>query len=80
MTLIRNHRGGLDESLQTVREVGDRVELLEIIRKELRPFGVSLEPEALHIEPYGYDGRIDWDTYLITIDGYGVWGMSKGPL
>jgi len=80
MTLIRNHRGQLDDSMRTVRQICNRGELIEIIRDELRPFGVSVTPEMVHVEPYGYDQRIQWDTYIVTIDGYGVWGMSNGPL
>lgn len=77
---VREHRGLLSESMATVREVKDRDELLAIIREHLRPFGVEVEPAQLCIEPYTYDGRIGWDTYLISIDGYGVWGMADGPL
>lgn len=77
---VREHRGGLAESMETVREVKDRAELLGIIQESLRPFGRFVKPEQLRVEPYGYDGRIGWDTHLISIDGYGVWGMADGPL
>jgi hypothetical protein len=80
MTKVREHRGGLAESMQTVREVKDRAELLAIIQEEARRFQLDVKPEQLHVEPYGRDDRIGWDTYLITIDGYGVWGMADGPL
>lgn len=81
MTKVREHRGGLAESMKTVREVQDRAELLAIIQEQLRPFHVDVKPEQLRVEPYGgIDERIGWDTYLITIDGYGVWGMADGPL
>jgi hypothetical protein len=66
--------------METVRQVHDLEELCQLIRAGLGQFGVPLTPAMIHVEPYTYDARIDWDTYLITIDGYGVWGMSNGPL
>lgn len=81
MTKVREHRGHLDDSMATVREVQDRGELLAIIQGQLQAFHVDVKDEQLHVEPYGgIDERIGWDTYLITIDGYGVWGMADGPL
>lgn len=77
---VREHRGLLSESMKTVREVKDRDELLGIIQAQLRPFGVDVKPAQLHVDPYVYDDRIRWDTHIITIDGYGVWGMADGPL
>lgn len=36
--------------------------------------------DTVHVEPYGYDDRCGWDVHLVTIDGYGVYGMTDGPL
>lgn len=77
---VREHRGLLTESMATLREVKNRQELLDIVRKQLAPFGVEVEPKQLHVEPYMYDDRIGWETHIITIDGYGVWGMADGPI
>ena len=74
---VREHRGLLSESMATVREVKNRSELLAIIQSQLL---FEMDPARLHVEHYMYDGRIGWDTYLISIDGYGVWGMADGPL
>jgi hypothetical protein len=78
--LVREHRGLLTESMETVREVKDRQELLELIRDQLAPFSLDVKVDQLQVKPYIFDSRIGWDTHLITIDGYGVWGMSDGPL
>lgn len=79
--LIREHRGGLNESMKTVRPVRDREHLVAIIRETLAPFGKAIEPEQITVEPYGgLDSRIGWDTHLICIKGYGVWGMANGPI
>lgn len=77
---VREHRGHLGDSMATVREVKNRDELLGIIQEQLRPFGVDVKPAQLHVEPYMYDDRIGWNTHIITIDGYGVWGMADGPI
>jgi hypothetical protein len=80
MTRIREHRGSLAESMETVRVVnGSKEELFAVIQKSLEPFGREITPDMLTVTPYHYDHRIEWDTYLITIDGYGVWGMADGP-
>jgi hypothetical protein len=81
MTRIREHRGSLDDSMATVREFsGTRAELCEIIRASWEPCCPSFTAKQLKVRPYHYDARIGWDTYLISIDGYGVWGMADGTL
>lgn len=77
---VREHRGSLADSMRTVREVAGREELFKLIRETLAPFGELVEPEQIKIEPYGRDERIGWDTYLISVQGYGVWGMADGPI
>jgi hypothetical protein len=80
-TLVREHRGSLAESMRTVRPVRDREHLVAIIRASLAPYGHSVKPEQISIDPYGgLDTRIGWDTHLISIEGYGVWGMANGPI
>jgi hypothetical protein len=41
-------------------------------------FIAPVTPERVHIKGFGHDVSIDWDVELITIDGYGVWGMADG--
>jgi hypothetical protein len=77
---VREHRGGLSESLLTVREISDRAELVALIREQLGRFHHQVEEKDVHVERYAYDDRIKWDTHLITVDGYGVWGMADGPI
>jgi hypothetical protein len=81
MTRIRIHRGSLADSMETVRVVnGSKEDLFAIIQKSLEPFGREITSDMLTVTPYHYDSRIGWDTHLITIEGYGVWGMADGPL
>lgn len=84
MTKVREHRGSLSNSMGTVFEVEDFNGLLDAISKSMfpigSPFGVKLSPGRVHVEHYTYDDRIGWDTYIVSIDGYGVWGFTDGPL
>ena len=80
MTLVREHRGSLADSMETVRPVRDRDELVAVIRESLAPFGCVVDEAQIDVEPYCVDSRIGWDTYLISIKNYGVWGMANGPL
>lgn len=79
MTRYRPHRGGLDESMALVREVASRDELQRHLA--VGPFPVTI----VAVEPYGFDPRIGWDTYLVRgrfePDGaLFVLGYTDGPL
>lgn len=80
MTKVRQHRGNLSDSMETVCEVQDFDQLLAVVRESLEPFGQIVSAETVHVEPYTWDARIGWETHLVTIDGYGVWGMTDGML
>ena len=62
----REHRGFLDDSLKTVVELEDNIQALSQ--------HLNIPVSELEIIPYGFDKRINWDTYLVkTKDG--VLGM-----
>jgi hypothetical protein len=77
---FREHRRFLDEAMETVVEVADRAALVEHIRTLLEPWGRTVTDGDLVIAPYAHDDRIGWDTYIVTIKGYGVIGFTNGPL
>jgi len=70
--LFRFHRGGLIESLETIIEVSNRIELEHII---CDVYGVG----DISIKEYGYDDRIDWDTYIVCHNENAV-GYLNSPL
>lgn len=72
MTLFRFHRGTLADSMETVVEFKGLFELIEILN-------TVYDPGKVLVKPYGFDARIGWDTYLVTIDGNAV-GMTDGPV
>jgi hypothetical protein len=79
---FREHRGGLSESMKTVVEVADHAALLEHIRRKFAEHWPTFPPvtaETVHIKPYCYDERIEWNSHIVTLDGYGVLGFTDGP-
>jgi hypothetical protein len=75
---FRFHRGGLREALLTTVEVNSLAELRAVIEKAedlITPTG----DEPLTVEPYCYDHRIDWDTYIVMWNGFPI-GFTNGPL
>ena len=80
---IREHRGFLVESMETVQEIeATKRALFEFIKESFInwPTMLSIKETDIHVEPYGYDDRINWDTYIVTIDGYGVFGFTDGDV
>jgi hypothetical protein len=80
MTKFREHRGSLEDSMKTVRPCYSFEELYAYCRVLLWPWYIEFTKEQLHIKPYGYDERIDWDTHIVTLDGYGVVGWTNGDI
>lgn len=78
---FREHRGGLAESVETLTELSDRNALVNHCQSLLQPYSFHFEPSALKVEPYGgKDTRIGWDeTYIVTVEGYGVMGFTDAP-
>lgn len=69
--VARKHRGGLAESLATAR-------IIPATWEGLRAYFDDFDGE-LGLEPYAWDARIGWDTYIVTIDGNCV-GFTNGPV
>ncbi len=83
MTQYREHRGSSADSMATARVVADRAELEMMLAEDFRPWVGArddIDWSSLKIERYCFDDRIGWDTYIVTVSGYGVLGMIDGPL
>ena len=80
---FREHRGGLDEAMQTVVELLDFEALVTHLRKIWR--GTAYETGEVTVKPYGdtaeerFDRRIGWDTHVVCIDGHAI-GFTDGPV
>jgi hypothetical protein len=81
--LFRPHRNTLAKAMSEVRTFKSRAELISFLNDDLKQN--YLRPSAIdeadfRIEPYCYDERIGWDTYIVYEEGYGVFGFTNGPL
>ena len=80
--LYRPHRGSLSASMADVVEVNDLPQLVRHMRREVERWYPKDELPTLEntkLEPYCFDDRIGWDTYLVTVKGK-AWGYTNGPL
>ena len=79
---LRQHRGSLAESLATTVVIeATKPALLVVVKSFLSSYGVDVTEEMLSVTPYGgVDKRTGWDTYIVTVDGYGVYGFTDCPI
>jgi hypothetical protein len=75
--LYRDHRGGLAESMATVVDL-PRTRLALFAHLKSRPLMPDFTMDDMKVEFYTYDDRIDWNTYIVTINGNAV-GFTNGP-
>lgn len=70
--LFRPHRGGLDQAMAECKEFHSAVELIEYVCDEYQKlFNGYAKFCNFHLEYYGFDYRIKWDTFVI-LDPVGV--------
>lgn len=60
--LYRPVRGGLDESMKEKKELGSTAELVAAIEDHW-----NNKVASLFVKPYGFDVRINWDTYIVMV-------------
>ena len=80
--LYRPHRGSLDDSMREMVEVNDFSQLVRHMRREVESWYPKIEmptEENTKLEPYAFDSRIGWNTYLVVVNG-NAWGYTNGPL
>jgi hypothetical protein len=77
---IRPHRRLLDEAMAEVKEIEATMEAVRRWADE--SFGVMQPPDlsGIEVKHYTYDARIKWDTYIVTLPGWGVLGFTDGPV
>ena len=72
----RDHRGGLAESMETVQKLESKDDLVNYLQSKVNEYDPAVDCSKIIIKPYGYDSRINWDTHIVTLDGYGVFGFT----
>ena len=82
MPLFRPHRGLLADAMAEVEEIKTLPDMVEKIKRDLEPYAHNyvINENTVKVEPYGYDDRINWDTYIVTLKDYGVIGFTNGNL
>ncbi len=75
--LFRPQRGGLDEAMEEVSEVHCFEDLLWRLNGD--PYLSRATRGNTLVNHYGFDRRIGWDTYIVTVGGIPR-GFTSGPL
>jgi hypothetical protein len=85
--LYRDHRGSLADSMDTVREFNTLDELQQYLSDEWKHSykGIDKKVEEIKIEYIGYDKRINWNTWHVSIrvtneENFWVAGMLNGKV
>ena len=68
--LYRPQRGSLEESMKEVVELIDKEALAEHLDEDV---------DRITVRRYAWDNRINWDTYLVCVDGH-AWGYTNGSV
>lgn len=71
---VRQHRGTLAESLKTVKQIPPTKDDLADHINTVLDFPVKFGPGSLSIIDQGVDDRIGWNSYLVMVEGLGVFG------
>ena len=71
---FREHRSTLKASLETLKTFSTRSEVIEHIRALIAPF--EFGDSDVHVTRYTFDDRLGEMVYLVTVNRYGVIGMS----
>ena len=81
MFKYRDHRGLLVDSMEAVKEFETKAALVEYLQGGIDKYGCGkYKCQNITIEPYGFDKRIGWNTHIVHLDGYGVFGFTDGPV
>jgi len=62
--------------MTTVREFNSKRELIDHLKEKVAIFKID-DFSGLEIKFYCYDDRIDWDCYIVHMEGYGVFGFTN---
>lgn len=76
MFRYRDHRGGLAESMATVQEFSNKENLLHYLAISLGDYAKNVDINKTTIAPYRFDERIGWDSHIVHLEGYGVFGFT----
>jgi hypothetical protein len=76
---LRENRRTIWQSLATSVRIKNRSQLVRHIAGRLGKSRVAITDDMIHVTHYGYDDRIDWDEYIVVVEGLGVFGYTDEP-
>jgi hypothetical protein len=76
MFKYRDHRGGLAESMATAQEFDSKESLLNYLDANYGEYSNNIDISKITIKPYKFDPRIGWDSHIVHLEGYGVFGFT----
>ena len=80
MIQVRPVCGGLAEAMEQIKEYETLNDFVDYMTKKLIMFRhMKIDKELFTTKPYGYDHRINWDTWIILYDGKPM-AYSNGEL
>lgn len=65
--------------METVQEFETKRDLIRYLKSDIGLSFLFYEHQ-LSIKHYSFDKRINWDTHIVTINGFGVVGFTNGGL
>ena len=74
----RPQRGGLAESMTQVADISPNLAALTKHINDLGWFWYPIHSDQVKVIHQGFDARINWDTYIVMVDGQAV-GFTDGP-
>lgn len=75
---VRKHRQDLDDSMATQQEVSTVKEFVDFFQSPY--FDEEIKREAFSVKRYCFDDRINQESYIVTVPGWGVLGWTDGPM
>lgn len=75
---IRQHRGGLHDAMETMETIAPTREA--IAAWAAAALRIECAPADIVVEHAGYDPRIAWDTFYVSVRGHGVIGLCDGTV
>jgi hypothetical protein len=76
---LRENRRTIWQSLATSVRIKNRAQLVRYIAGRMRKSRVAITDDMVHVTHYGYDDRIDWDEFIVVVEGFGVFGYTDEP-
>lgn len=70
---FRPQRGSLEDAMKEVVEIPATVEaLVEHLNNTLGLRNYKVHSQAVRVRAYGYDERVNWHTYVVTVNGNAI--------